>query len=255
MLRSPLVWLVGTIAALYVAAAIFLYVNQRSLLFFPQFTKASAQETTYTLKHGNFALRGWIVHPGKRRALIYFGGNAEPVQNARAEYARWAPDRTLYFVAYRGYGASDGEPSEAALFADALAVYDDVHAHHVDVAVVGRSLGSGVATWVASQRPLERLVLITPYDSVARVVQHRYPIFPVALMMHDTFESWRYAPAVRCPVLILEARDDLAIPPASTERLIQTFTPAPQVVRIDRGGHAGLQNDPSFVTAITDFLK
>lgn len=84
-------------------------------------------------------------------------------------------------------------PSEVALVADALALFDRVYAEHPHVVVGGRSLGSGVAVHVASLRPVARLVLVTPYDSLYGIAARQFPYVPVRWLLWDTFESWRYA--------------------------------------------------------------
>jgi len=255
MFRKMLSWSAALLTLGYVACVVFLDVEQRSLLYFPQYTHVEAAQTDFALRRGEVTLRGWVMNPGQSRALIYFGGNGDAVQTMREDYAHWAPDRTVYLLAYRGYGASDGTPGEAALFGDALALYDDVRTRQQDIAVVGRSLGSGVATYLASQRSLQRLVLVTPYDSIARVAQGRFPIFPAALMMQDKYESWRYAPAVHCPVLVIAAEEDRVVPAASTARLMRTFSPTPQYIRIDHSGHGNIVKDPAYAAAVADFLR
>src|SRR5260370_41081884 len=90
-------------------------------------------------------------------ALIYFGGNAEDVSLNMPSLSAGFPDSAIYLLHYRGYGGSSGRPSEGALFADALTLFDQVHSKHPDVDVVGRSLGSGIAVYVASLRPVTRL--------------------------------------------------------------------------------------------------
>ncbi|MFI4980823.1 MAG: alpha/beta hydrolase [Nevskiales bacterium] len=255
MLRKTLLWSAGLLALAYAGAAIFLDLQQRSLLYFPQGTHVAPEQTDYALQRDGVTLRGWVMNPGQARALIYFGGNGDAVQKMREDYARWGAGRTVYLVAYRGYGASDGTPTEAALFGDALAIYDDVRTRQREIAVVGRSLGSGVATYLASQRPVERLALVTPFDSIARIAQGRFPIFPAQLILKDKYESWRYAPQVRCPVLVLEAQNDSVVPAASTARLLEKFTPAPKFLRIDHVGHGNIIRDPVYAAAITDFLR
>jgi pimeloyl-ACP methyl ester carboxylesterase len=254
MPRNLLLWSAAALALAYLAALILLGLKQRSLLYFPQDSRVNAAQTDYALQRGAVTLRGWVMNPGRSRALIYFGGNGDAVQNWREDLARWVPDRTVYLVAYRGYGASGGEPSEAALFGDALAIYDDVLTRQQDIAVLGRSLGSGVATWLASQRPLQRLLLVTPFDSIARLAQRRFPIFPTAFMIQDKFESWRYAPAVHCPVLLIAAQNDEVVPAASTQRLMRQFSPAPQFISIDNADHNSIMVNPAYAAAVSDFL-
>jgi pimeloyl-ACP methyl ester carboxylesterase len=245
--------LLGLLA--YLGGGAYLYLQQRSYLYFPQQTHVPASETDYAVTHDGLTLRGWVVNPGQPRAVIFFGGNGDSVERMRARIARWVPDRTLYLPAYRGYGASDGSPSEAALFADALAVYDDVRSRHAEITLIGRSLGTGVASYLAAQRPTAKLVLVTPFDSVVRVAQGQFPMYPASLLMKDRFESWRYAPRIKAPVLIVEAGDDEVIPAASTERLAAAFQPAPQFVRIPQAGHGSVLKRPETEAAIEDFLR
>lgn len=138
------------------------------LLYFPEGTRLPSEETDLELRVGGIALRGWEVNPGESRALVYFGGNGEGLDWLVEPLSLNFPDHTSYLVAYRGYGASEGKPSERVLTTDALAVFKHASARHRgSVDVIGRSLGSAVAVQVAAHRPVRRLVLITPFDSVA----------------------------------------------------------------------------------------
>jgi len=90
--------------------------------------------------------------------------------------------------------------------------------------VIGRSLGSGVAVYVASQRQqVRRLVLVTPFDSLAAVAAHHYPFLPVRWLLLDRFNSAEYASSVTAPTLILAAGRDEVVPNTSTEALRSRF--------------------------------
>ena len=91
---------------------------------------------------------------------------------------------------------------------------------HRRVVVIGRSLGSGVAVQVASARPVARLILVTPYDSLEEIAAMNYPVFPVRWMMLDRFDSGRHAAKVTAPTLLIAAERDEVIPRASTDRLL-----------------------------------
>jgi pimeloyl-ACP methyl ester carboxylesterase len=127
------------------------------------------------------------------------------------------PDSAIYLLHYRGFGGSSGKPTQNALFSDALALFDQVHTHHPNIDVIGRSLGTGVATYLASQRPITRLVLVTPFDSLQEIAASQFPYVPVRWFLQDKFESWRYAPNITAPTLIIAAENDEVIPRASTE--------------------------------------
>jgi len=105
----------------------------------------------------------------------------------------WPASWSLALVNYRGYGASEGSPSERALFADALLVLDALRERpDVDparVALVGRSLGSGVATYVAANRPVAGVALVSPYDSVTALARRQFPWLPIELLLRHPFDS------------------------------------------------------------------
>jgi uncharacterized protein len=103
---------------------------------------------------------------------------------------------------------------------------------------IGRSLGSGIAVHVASVRPAERLVLVTRYDSLQEIAANQFPFFPVRWLLLDKFESWRYAPHVTAPTLLIAAEHDEVIPRASTNLLYQRFRPGTATLTVVRGvGH------------------
>jgi pimeloyl-ACP methyl ester carboxylesterase len=247
--------LLSMVLLVYAGACLFLYLQQRHLLYFPAATHVAVQDTNFNLRNGGVVLRGWVLNPGRPRALLYFGGNGEALGAEREELATFFPRRTIYLLAYRGYGASDGEPSETALFSDALALFDDVRSRHAAVAVVGRSLGSGVATYLASRRPVERLALVTPFDSLAEVAQAHYPMFPVHWLLKDRYESMRYMRQYSRPILVLRAGRDNVVPAADTDRLLASMQKGPEVVTFPLAGHNSISDDPGYAAALSEFMK
>jgi uncharacterized protein len=195
-----------------------------------------------------------VRRPGAR-ALIYFGGNAEDTALNIDAFSVAFPDHSLYLVNYRGYGGSSGRPTEAGLTADALTAYDHVRSEHSDITVMGRSLGSGVAVYLASERPVTRLVLVTPYDSLVNVARHHFRFLPVGALMRDRYDSASRAPQVRAPVLVVIAANDEIIPRARSEALVAAF-PAEQVrtALIAGQGHNTLDLAPDYLGSVANFL-
>lgn len=257
MLAKSLLALLAPLLLGYAGLCALLYFKQRDLIYYPAATIVPAAATDFELVGEGVTLRGWRLNPGKHRALIYFGGNAERLEASRGEFARLFPDRTVYLLSYRGYGASEGRPGEAALFSDALALYADVRARQpqAPIAVIGRSLGSGVASYLASQRPVERLVLVTPFDGLAEVAQAHYPVFPVRLLMRDRYQSTDHLSRYAGPLLVLRGGRDEVIPPANTDRLLATLTHKPQVIDFPRAGHDDISQDPAYAQALRDFMR
>lgn len=159
---------------------------------------------------------------------------------------------------YRGYGMSDGSPNEENMHADVLAWFDRIIAefHPKTIIAVGRSLGTNVAIYVAHERSVNKLVLITPYDSIASVAQAHYPIFPVKLLIRDGFYSDRIAPDIRTPTLVLIAGKDTVVPRANTDHLLAAFSGIkPQVTIIPSADHNSIADTPEYVRALENFVK
>jgi hypothetical protein len=235
--------------ATYLLLCAFLFFYQRQMLYLPQYTQVDAAQTDFELARDEIRLRGWVVNPGRLRALLYFGGNAESVQFQRERYAQWFPDHTVYLLAYRGYGASEGNPAEDLLKDDALALYDQVAQNHAGVDVLGRSVGSGIALHLAARRPIGRLALITPYDSMVAVARRHYPIFPVQWLLRERYEASADATEVDAPTLLLIARHDRIIPPAHAEALARAFPQPPRIQWLE-SDHNGTEMDARFELAL-----
>lgn len=255
--RRVIYSLLALAALAYAGACALMYSQQRELMYLPQGTRLDPIHTNFQLERGDVVLRGWVLQPGRADALVYFGGNAEAIEGMRTRLETWFPDRTIYLLAYRGFGASDGEPEEALLFADALALFDHARAQHGEggVAVIGRSLGSGVASYVAGQRPVEKLVLVTPFDSLVAVAQGHYPWLPAHWLVRDRYESTAHLADFKGPVLVVRAGQDRVVPPPHTDRLIEALPGTPQVLDMPDAGHHSVLSGDAPAEAIIQFLR
>ncbi|GFE81583.1 alpha/beta hydrolase [Steroidobacter agaridevorans] len=220
------------LAIVYVGLCAALFFFQRSMIYYPQPRPHGETSATLPLSvDGAELVISVRAHEGPN-AIVYFGGNGENVTYNLPSFSDAFPDHALYLMNYRGYGGSSGSPDEAAISQDALALFDYVHARHPNVIVMGRSLGSGVAIRLATQRPATRLVLITPFASIAELGASQFPMFPVKWLIRDKYESFRYAPRVDVPTLLVVAEHDEIIPRASTDALYAAFRPGIATRRI-----------------------
>jgi pimeloyl-ACP methyl ester carboxylesterase len=245
------VWGISVALVLYGAACVALFAFQRSLIYFPQPSGFDTPSTTLDLPVPGADLRVSVRPRAGQKALVYFGGNAEDVSASLASFSDAFPEHAIFLLHYRGFGGSSGTASEEALRADALALFDKVYRVHPQIAVVGRSLGTGVAIRLASQRPASRLVLVTPYDSIQEIAAQQFPYFPIRWLLTDKFESWRDAPKIRIPTLLLGAEFDEVIPRASTERLSAAFSKGvASLVIIPGVGHNTISNSEQYLNAM-----
>lgn len=244
-----------TAAVVYLAICVYLYLNQRAFIYFPQPGVLYTGEKPVEIQSGEITLRGWAVNEGCDEAVIYFGGNGERPEANIPDFKQIFDNRTIYVINYRGYGESEGNPTEEALYEDALAIFDHVSQNHSKVTVIGRSLGTGVATYLALQRGIDRLVLIEPFDSVVNVARAAYPIFPVKFMLKDRYDSAGRAGSITAKTLIIVAGRDEVIPGWSTERLISEFErDILEVVVIEDATHNDIQNYPQYYRVLEEFV-
>jgi pimeloyl-ACP methyl ester carboxylesterase len=240
----------------YLGFGLYLYLAQRTFMYFPVPERDSHEFAAEYLDCGDVRLKLWVVNPGQARALVYFGGNAEDVLYSARDLAAAAPGHTTYLVNYRGYGGSSGAPTQAGLFADALCIHDALAARHAAIDVLGRSLGSAVAVYLASERPLGRLLLATPHDSAVAIGRRLYPVYPVGLLLKDPYPSVEFAPRVSAPTLLLIAEHDRIVPPEHSQRLAEAFQPGvARSVVIPGAGHNDLSGYAGYWGAIGGFLR
>ena len=255
--------------AAYAGLCVLLYLFQDRLIFYPQPLPERVREVVAALPGTSeievmtpdgVRLHGWLRHqagPPPHPLVIYFGGNAEEVSGQILDAPGLAP-WSVAALNYRGYGRSEGDPSEAALSADALLVYDrlagreDIDAERI--VVFGRSLGSGPAVPLAARRPVRAVVLVSPFDSLRSIAKKTYPFVPVTTLLRHPFDSLALAPEVSAPVLVLAGdRDDL-IPPEHSRRLADAWAGPVRFERLPDVGHNDIHAAPRYWDAIRDFL-
>jgi uncharacterized protein len=246
-----IIGVVVVVVLVYVGLCAALFFFQRSLIYFPQQRAFGSGDTTAKLLVPGAELQISVRPRAGAKALLYLGGNAEDVSANLPSLSNALPDYALYLLHYRGYGGSSGKPSEEALHSDALALFDKIYAEHPNVVVVGRSLGSSVAIRLASARPVSRLVLVTPYDSLQELAVQQFPYIPVRWLLLDKFESWRYAPHVSAPTVILAAELDEVIPRSSTELLYSRFAAGVASYKVIAGvGHNSISESAAYLPSL-----
>lgn len=241
--------------AVYVLLCLYLYLVQRSMLYYPTMETRRADAKQFHLTNDHHSLKIWHVDRKSQKALLYFGGNAEDVSGSIGYISKLFPDHDIYLANYRGYGGSSGVPSESAILSDAVALYDFLANTHSDMIAMGRSLGSGVAVHIASSRPVDKLILITPYDSMVNVARHYYPFMPVGLLLKDRYDSLAKVEMVQIPTLILIAEHDEVIPRKNSMNLALAMSAVGTDVRVIGGaGHNDIELSSQFHEAISSFI-
>lgn len=253
------------VLALFVGSTVVLYVLQDKMIFLPQPT-APINRSRYAgheirVRHGEVTLSGWFFKNeiGPRQPLmVYYGGNAEDISLNFDDLGRFAT-RSFLFMNYRGYGRSEGRPSERALLDDALFILDHIlQREAIDpahVVLMGRSLGSGVAVHVAAKRRVGGVILVTPFDSLVNVARSHYPLFPVKTLLKHRFDSASLAAGITTPALFLIARHDEVVPVRLARNLQKLWGGPVTAVSVDGTGHNAIETSPLYWDAINTYLS
>lgn len=240
--------------SIYILFGILIFVFQRDFMYFP------SQKTIHDFPVKHFLIDKEIIdavilNKGKNNAIMYFGGNGESVIWNASDFIKIFPNHTVYLVNYRGYGGSTGIPTEQSLYSDAQHIYDQIVNQHQEISVFGRSLGTGIATFLASQRQIHKMILVTPYDSVEHIAQDRYPVYPISLLLKDKFNSSHRIKNIKSDTLIITAEYDVEIPSKYSDLLIQAFPSSQVTVKTIKGaGHNNLSQRESYYQLLKQFI-
>jgi pimeloyl-ACP methyl ester carboxylesterase len=214
------------------------------------------------------ALNGLIRPPSAADApwLLLFGGTSMDLGSGQSILERVAgeADWGLAVWAFRGYDGSGGNPTQDGLFGDAEAQIAHLQSAYSvrpeALVLLGQSLGSGVAAHAAAWlhdrgTPPAALALLSPYTSIARLVDNRTPVISLGWAMPDSFHTDRLVERIAGPVLIIHGTDDGLIPIRHGEELAAGFGERAELLRLEGVGHTGLWDDESTVDSIRQLVR
>jgi fermentation-respiration switch protein FrsA (DUF1100 family) len=238
-----------------------LFLLQRSLLFpIPQTVRTApaaagfpqAEEHILTTADGEKIIVWHVPAKPGHPVVLYFHGNGDFLAGFFGRFRDVIANGTgIVALSYRGYAGSSGQPSEQGLLQDCAAAYAFTTGRYSAdrIVVWGFSLGSGVAVALAAEKPVGKLILEAAYTSIADVAASVFPIFPIRLVMRDTFHSDARIARVKAPLLIMHGARDATIPIAFGERLFALAHEPKQFVRFPEGGHDNLDSYGAIETA------
>ena len=239
---------------------------QRKLIYFPDPTsvplpaedvRAGFQAVVIATVDGP-KLQAWYrPAPVGTWTVLFLHGNAGN-RSTRLDLLRRLVEMDLGVLAldYRGYGGSEGSPTEEGLYADAEAAAHWLSQRGVaDIVYFGESLGTGVAVELARRLPPGRLVLQAPFDSLVAVGRRAYPFLPVSWLLRDRFASYEKIAQVHVPLLVLHGTEDRIVPIEHGRRLYARAPEPKRFVAIEGFGHNDLRTaGDAFYRPLSTFL-
>jgi fermentation-respiration switch protein FrsA (DUF1100 family) len=270
MVRLQVLWTsIAAFCLLYAGMALLLYTLQGQLLYQPDHELVGtprdislAYEDVTLATDDGYWLHGWYLPADARQlTVLFFHGNAGNVSN-RLDTLRLFHQLGLntLIIDYRGYGRSEGAPSEPGTYLDAAAAWRYlVEARGVprnDIVVFGRSLGAAVATWLAASYPPRALVIESAFTSVPDLAANLYPFLPVRLLSRYQYNNRARIPQITRPVLVIHSAADEIIPFAHGQALFEA-APEPKRLLVIRGSHNDgfLISKEAYLKGISSFLN
>lgn len=241
------------------------YFVQRKLMYFPlpervapaEAGLANVAERIIETPDGERVISWYGTAAPGQPTILYFHGNGGNLALRSDRIRRYLErGRGMLMMSYRGYSGSTGEPTEAANLGDARLAYEMLLAEGIapsDIIVYGESLGSGVATRIATEKPVAGLILDSPFTSAVDVGARHYPFLPVRLLMRDRYEVRRIIKDVRAPILIVHGERDRIVPYEMGQAVFEAAAEPKKLVSFPLAGHNDHSLHGSF-EAIQDWI-
>ncbi len=261
------------LAVIWVLSALFLFTFQSKFVYHPRENERWAprdfglvhQDVWFETTDG-VKLHGWLIRTDDPIAtLLYCHGNAGNISYALEHiHALNKLGFEVFIFDYRGFGKSDGTPTEKGTYKDAKAAWttlvENANVPSRQIVIYGRSLGGAVAAWLASQVTPGGLIVENAFISVPEAGQDIYPIFPSRFMAQFQYNTLEYVKKSRAPILVIHARDDNKIPFRHGESLFSAARAPKRFLEVSGGHGQAYKESASVYTSeirrfVTDFIQ
>lgn len=263
--------MLGSLIYLVVALAFlsgWLYLSQPGMVFYP-YRNLDATPADWGLGYKDVTLRtsdgvalhGWYIpHPDARQVLLFFHGNAGNISHRRESVAIFHRlGLNVLIIDYRGYGRSEGRPSEAGLYRDAEAAWRYLTVtrgfESRDVLLFGRSLGGAVAARVAADQQPGALILESTFSSARDFAQHVFPLLSRITILRYDFDTVANIRKARCPVLVLHSPQDEIMPYVLGRKVYETAHTPKEFWEMQGDHNTGfLLSQPGYEKVLREFM-
>jgi alpha-beta hydrolase superfamily lysophospholipase len=264
MKRKKLWRVLRALLIIYITGGIVLYFLQDLIIFHP---KPLARDYNFNFKqpfkelnlspddNRNLNIVQFLPKEKSKGIVLYFHGNKINIER----YAQYAPVFTknnyeVWMIDYPGYGKSTGKRSEQTMYDDALFLYQLAikKTSAENIILYGKSLGTGVASYLATVIPCRQLILDTPYNSMTSMTRHYVPIYPAGLLRYS-FPGFQYLKKVNAPVTIFHGTSDEVIPYSQSMKLKKEL-PRINLITVLNGKHNNLYRFPRVIQKLDSLL-
>jgi hypothetical protein len=238
----------------------YIYFPTKEIHHTPKAVGLAFQDIHLTTDDG-ITLHGWLMPaPRSRFTLLHFHGNAGNISHRLHLYEQWQRmGLSIFAIDYRGYGKSEGVPSEAGFHSDARAAWSElVRKQKIppsQIIIAGRSLGCAVATKLATETEPAALVLETPFTNIPDMVAEHYPwIVPIRFLVQSRFDTLDLIGRVHAPTMVISAGNDEVVPMAMGKKIYAAANSPRQFVTLS-GNHNDFDLSPAYIRAWNRWLN
>ncbi len=207
-------------------------------------------------------LHGWYIpHQQAQGTLLFFHGNAGNISHRLDSINIFHQlGLNIFIIDYRGYGNSEGKPTELGTYRDAEAAW--TYLTHTlgqkssDIIIFGRSLGGAIASWLATQHTPRALILESSFSSARSIGHHFYPMLPIDQIIRFNYDTQSHVEKISCPVLIAHSPDDDIIPYEEGRKIFAAASEPKTFLKL-RGDHNNgfLLSSDQYINGLAAFIQ
>jgi pimeloyl-ACP methyl ester carboxylesterase len=261
-------YLITGIAGIYIIICILLFLFQRFLIYFPDnniiFTPTHARlnyEDIYYKTSDDVSINGWLIPADSSDKVVLFcHGNAGNISHRLESIQLLNRLRLDVFIFdYRGFGKSEGRISEEGTYLDASGAWKFLVRQRgykpSQIIIFGRSLGSGIASWLASEKNPGGVILESSFTSLPDLGAKIYPYFPVRLLARFNYRTEQNLGKIQCPILFIHSKSDEIIPYALGLENFKLAKEPKEFLEIEGSHNDGFMvSESKYISGIAQFI-
>ena len=269
ILKRMLSSIIYVLIAVWLTLAILVYLFQARFVYFPNQTLLYSPadmgmdfEEIYLTTRDDIAIHAWhLPKAGSRQTLLFLHGNAGNISHRLDSLHIFHElGLSVLIIDYRGYGLSDGHPHEMGTYADAEAAWEylinERRLSPRDIIIFGRSLGGGVATWLATRNTPAALILESTFTSITDMGSQLYPFLPIKWLSRIRYPNIDRVAQVKSPILFIHSEDDELIPYQHGQKLYQRARSPKSFLRLNGGHNDGfLVSKDVYISGLRAFFQ
>ncbi|MCB9362291.1 alpha/beta hydrolase [Candidatus Woesearchaeota archaeon] len=211
--------LVAIVVLCYIFFGLFITLNQSGMIYYPDRTDFRTCPGFFDYEKHAYNTTRYYQKSGDENYVVFFHGNAgSACDRAELRPILEKENNTVIFVEYAGYSADEARPSAAAILQNARDIVQ-VIPDHADITVIGESIGTGPASYFASIRSTQKIILRSPFHDLRELVQKKFPLYPVSLLLKEHYPNTEWLASSDADILIIHGSADIVIPMTSSQKI------------------------------------